>query len=110
MENKTSYKTTSLDDIMSALPEDRVARINKRAQQEVAEYMALSDIRKDLDVTQVDIAKDMGVNQVSISKLENRSDIKLSTLRNYLHALGGELVISARFPDKELTTIKSLSD
>jgi hypothetical protein len=41
------------------------------------------------------------MDQGNLSKLEQRTDMYVSTLRRYVEALGGELEIVARFPDRE---------
>ena len=38
----------------------------------------------------------------SISKLERRADMYISTLRDFVRAMGGELEITARFPEGEV--------
>ena len=47
----------------------------------------------------------MGVSQASISKVESGKDIQLSTLQNYVKALGGEVSIIAKMPDRTITLI-----
>lgn len=42
------------------------------------------------------------MSQSEISKIERRSDVYLSTLRSFIEAMGGELVIVARFPEGEV--------
>jgi hypothetical protein len=61
-------------------------------------------------LTQQRMAKKLGVKQHSISRLEQRSDMLLSTLRDYIAKMGGELVLTARFPDREPVKIKGFSD
>jgi hypothetical protein len=39
------------------------------------------------------------MGQGDISKLERRADVYISTLRRYIEAMGGELLLVARFPD-----------
>ncbi|HEV3307373.1 MAG TPA: hypothetical protein VGZ91_13130 [Candidatus Sulfotelmatobacter sp.] len=53
------------------------------------------------EMPQVHLAKILGVNQaaVSMSKLERRADMYLSTLQSFVKAMGGELKITARFPE-----------
>lgn len=41
----------------------------------------------------------MKVQQPTISKLVRRPDMKVSTLRDLIAAMGGELHITATFPD-----------
>lgn len=55
------------------------------------------DMREARHLTQVDVAKTMRLTQSSISKIEKQQDPYLSTLRRYVTALGGTLVVRARF-------------
>ena len=45
------------------------------------------------------LAKILGVNQAAVSKLERRTDMYVSTLQSFVKAMGGELKITARFPE-----------
>jgi hypothetical protein len=49
------------------------------------------------------------VEQPSIAKIEKRTDMYLSTLRNLVRAMGGDLVVTAKFPDGEVK-ISNFSD
>jgi Helix-turn-helix domain len=44
-------------------------------------------------------AKILGMNQAAVSKLEQRADMYVSTLQSFVKAMGGELKITARFPE-----------
>jgi predicted transcriptional regulator len=68
--------------------------------------MALRDIRKYRALTQEQVAKSLGGKQFYVSRLESRSDVKVSTLRDYVHALGGELQLMVTFPDGAEASIK----
>ncbi|PYX98499.1 MAG: transcriptional regulator [Acidobacteria bacterium] len=61
--------------------------------------MALDELREAREMTQVHLAKILGVNQAAVSKLERRADMYVSTLQDFVKALGGELKITARFPE-----------
>ena len=50
-------------------------------------------------MTQVHQAKILGVNQAAVSKLERHADMYVSTLQSFVKAMGGELKITARFPE-----------
>jgi hypothetical protein len=54
------------------------------------------------------MARKLGVRQHSISRLEQRSDMLLSTLADYVRKLGGELVITAEFPDRKPVRLKGI--
>ncbi|MGH7950135.1 MAG: helix-turn-helix domain-containing protein [Candidatus Binataceae bacterium] len=57
----------------------------------------LRELRKALGRSQEEIAGAMRKAQSEVSRLERRDDWYLSTLREYVHALGGELEIVANF-------------
>ena len=58
---------------------------------------SLSQIRQTHRKTQVEVAASLGVSQSVISKIESGRDVSVAQLREYIAALGGQLVISARF-------------
>jgi DNA-binding XRE family transcriptional regulator len=76
----------------------RRARIHQRAEQ-LLKQLPLEELRSARKLTQTQLAKTMGLNQASISKLERRVDMHVSTLSNLVEAMGGELQITAVFPD-----------
>src|SRR5882757_3764776 len=49
--------------------------------------------------TQMSLAELLGIPQGGVSRLERRADMYVSTLRNYIRAMGGELKITAVFPN-----------
>jgi len=80
-----------------------VALVNeyRRAMEAV---MKLTDLRLQRGMTQAQLAELLDVSQANISRVEHEDDLYLSTLRGYVEALGGELEVTAKFPDGE--TIK----
>src|SRR5437016_5511578 len=72
---------------------------NAQRVREELQRMALEELRGARQLTQSDMAEMLDVPQSSISRIEQRADMYLSTLRNYIHAVGGELRIQAVFPD-----------
>ena len=78
-------------------PEAR-ARSEAKAKQLIAE-MPLQELRAARKLTQEELAKTLNVNQAAVSKLERRADMYVSTLREFVRAMGGELEITARFPE-----------
>ena len=79
-----------------------LARAEKRAKKMLAE-MPLNELRAARQLTQESLAKSLGINQAAVSKMERRTDMYtdmyISTLRQFVAAMGGELEITARFPD-----------
>ena len=98
----------TLNEVVAALPESERAKIEARAQELIAEEMSLRDLRKAIGKTQTVIAKRLNVGQHAISRLEMRSDMFISTLRSVLKAMGGELELIARLPDRPPVRIEGL--
>lgn len=59
----------------------------------------LRELRELRGFSQADLGETIGIKQAAISRAERRSDIQLGTLAAFLHGLGGELEVTARFPD-----------
>jgi hypothetical protein len=90
----------TLEEVMADLPAKRRAKVEVRARELIAEERSLQDLRKAMNQTQVSMAKKLRVGQDSISRVEQRADMLLSTLRDYVHALGGDLHLVAQFPNR----------
>jgi len=60
--------------------------------------MTLQELRESLHIQQTELGKKLGVKQSAVSRMERRSDINLSHLKKVVEAMGGTLVIAARFP------------
>ncbi len=72
---------------------------NRRRTEEMLKALPLEGLRNARKLTQVKLAETMGLNQASVSKLEHRTDMYISTLSHFVQAMGGELQISAIFPE-----------
>lgn len=79
----------------------RVKRAQAKAKDVMAE-MFLTEIRKEVGLTQEDLAKTMGIKQPSLSKLESQDDIQVSTLGRIIKALGGQLELIAHMPGGDI--------
>ena len=75
-----------------------LARAQGKAQKLIAE-MPLHELRAARQMTQEKLAEELHVKQAAVSKLERRADMYVSTLREVISAMGGEIVITACFPD-----------
>ena len=98
----------TLNEVIASLPEAERARIEARARELIAEEMSLQDLRRAIGKTQTAIARRLKVGQDAVSKLETRSDMYVSTLRSVLKAMGGELELIARFPDRPPVRLQKL--
>lgn len=76
----------------------KIASLTNHLQEE----MTLQELRQALNLQQTDLSKRLGVKQAAISRMENRQDIHVSQLKKVIEAMGGELVITARFPNMEV--------
>jgi len=88
---------TTHNEFMNSLPKKRRKAIESRAADILAEEMTLQELRRALEQSQEATAEVLGLKQAAVSRLENRDDMRISTLRQYVHALGGELEFYARF-------------
>lgn len=102
--------TTTLKTRLKNLPAERRKKISKHAKELVAKEMTLRDLRKALELTQADMGSKLHMNQESISRLERRSDLMLSTLVSYIKAMGGELDLTAKFPNRPPVKLNGFED
>ena len=89
-----------LDDFVAKLPKEQQEAIRGRTAELLAEEATLRQIREARERSQVELAKKLHIQQAAVSRLERRTDMYLSTLRTYIEAMGGQLEIIARFPDR----------
>ncbi len=89
---------TSFRTIREKMDPERQERIQKRTEELLAE-LPLQELRQARALSQQELAEVLGLNQATVSKLERRTDMYLSSLRRFVEAMGGELEISASFPD-----------
>lgn len=80
-----------------------------RAAELIAEEMTLRELRRARKLTQVRMAKALGISQDSVSRLENRSDFLLSTLQKTVKAMGGNLSLIAKFPDRAPVVLSGIA-
>jgi len=89
----------TLKEKLATLPASRRKKIARRTEALIAEELTMRELRKARNITQVQLAKTLGVKQEQVSRIEKRTDLHLSTLRRAVEAMGGELILSAKFPD-----------
>ena len=70
--------------------------------QAMLDEMPLQELRRARALSQEQLARTLGIKQASVSKLERRTDMYIQTLRNYIEAVGGQLEITAKFPDRKV--------
>jgi len=100
-----------LDDFLSKLPQGVREAVEMRAAELIEEEATLRELREIRARSQAQIAERLHIKQPAVSKLERRTDMYISTLRDMIRAMGGDLDIIARFPDRpsvRITQFKSL--
>jgi transcriptional regulator with XRE-family HTH domain len=100
----------NLDRIRKELSPERRRKITARANEILAEEMTLRELRKAVDCTQTQVAKILGINQEGVSRLEQRTDLLLSTLRDYVKAMGGELKLVVKLPNRTTIVLSGISE
>jgi transcriptional regulator with XRE-family HTH domain len=90
----------NVNQIIRKLSRAERKKVEDRAAEIIVEEMSLRDLRKARKLTQARVAKTLGITQDSVSRLEKRTDLLLSTLRKTVKAMGGEVRITAEFPDR----------
>ena len=91
----------SFNQLLKALPQERLARIEERAQEMLLE-MALQELRQKRHLTQQQLAERLNLQQAAVSKMERQSDMHVGTLQRIIAAMGGKLKLVAQFPDEEI--------
>lgn len=89
---------TSFRTVRGKMSPERQERIRRHTEELMAE-LPLQELRQARSLSQEELAEVLGLNQATISKLERRTDMYLSSLRRFVEAMGGELEISATFPE-----------
>ncbi len=100
----------NFDDFIATLPQDEQEAIQHEAERLIKEEMNLRELRKAREYSQQLLGEILHVNQAAVSKLERRVDMYVSTLRSLISAMGGELEIIARFPDRTPVRITQFED
>jgi hypothetical protein len=95
-------------ELLAAMPAERRARIDQMSK-EMRDEMDLAQLRTAHQLSQAALGEILHVEQPAVAKLEKRTDMYVSTLRRFIQAMGGELEITARFPDHSVR-IKNFSD
>lgn len=81
---------------------ERIAKIEAQVEKDMAE-MVLSELRRQVEMTQTEVAEAMGIHQPAVSDLEKCDDMQISTLRRLVAALGGELSLIVKLPQGSYT-------
>ena len=81
--------TTNWREIRKRRPPNETAAALEKLQ------LRLAMLREQVGASQVDVAEALGTSQSNVSQLERSNDQMLSSIAKYVHALGGELKMTA---------------
>jgi predicted XRE-type DNA-binding protein len=87
--------------LREAMSPEAKAESEKMFREALAE-MPLNELRQARGLSQEMLANALGIQQPAVAKMERRTDMYISTLRSHIKAMGGELEITAHFPDGEV--------
>jgi len=79
-------------------------RVHRLAMRDVRE-IELRELREALHVTQAELAKKLKTTQAAISRLEKRPQMHVTTMRNYIEALGGQVLTLATFENRPTVSL-----
>lgn len=100
----------TLDQVIAELPPERRERVEARYQELKREVEGLRELRELAGKAQAEVASALNIKQPSVSKIEKQADMYLSTLRSYVEAIGGELELTVRLPERPALRIQHLGD
>ena len=100
----------NFDDVLKGFAPERRARIEANADAKHKQYLALKELRRARNMTQVQLAEVLGIQQASVAKMEKGGDVMLSTLRRFIEAMGGKLEIVATMPGSEPVNLERIGD
>jgi DNA-binding XRE family transcriptional regulator len=89
-----------ISELYEGMNADDLRIIEKGQELLLMEVDLISKLRKDQELTQEELAAIMEIRQAAISQIENQEDVLVKTLQRYVKALGGELEVRAKFPDR----------
>jgi DNA-binding XRE family transcriptional regulator len=84
--------------------------LRKRAYTVSPAANALAALRQQRRLSQEELAAALHVRQAAVSKMERRADLRISTLRKAVAAMGGELKMTAEFPDGPSVPIEGFGE
>ena len=100
----------SLSDIITALPPEEQTVIDANCQDMKHTVEGLCELRQIAGKAQTETASTLNIKQPSVSQIEQQTYMYLSTLRSYVEAVGGELQLMVKLPQRAALRIHQLGD
>lgn len=97
----------TFEEKLNELSESDKADVLLRTKELELEELTLAALREKLGLSQSELAELLDVKQPAVSRLENRDNLRLNTLKDIVSALGGEMDIIIRVPNKAPVLLSS---
>jgi DNA-binding XRE family transcriptional regulator len=98
------------EQVLAGESEEPQLRVKQSAAELIAEELRLRELRRLRKLTQARLSKKLKIGQEGVSRIEKRTDLYLSTLRSYVEAVGGELTLMVKFPDRPPVILTGLGE
>lgn len=100
----------TFEQFLRTLPKEEQTAIEQETERLIVEEMTLQELRQARHRSQEVVGEILHINQAAVSKIERRADMYVSTLRAFIQAMGGDLEIIARFPDRPPVRINQFEE
>jgi transcriptional regulator with XRE-family HTH domain len=90
----------SLNNMMKDLSPERRAKVEHEAEVIIERSRTISQLRKDLGLTQAQVADALDTTQGNLAQIEAKHDVLVSTVARVVEALGGKLRLKASIPGR----------
>lgn len=100
----------TFEQFLRTLPSEEQTAIAQETERLILEEMTLQELRQARHRSQEVVGEILHINQAAVSKIERRADMYVSTLRSFIQAMGGDLEIIARFPDRPPVRINQFEE
>ena len=88
-------------DLRKAMSPGAQARVHEKMLAMKA-TLPLAELRQARHFSQEQLAAVLHVKQPAVAKIEKKTDMYISSLRRFIEAMGGQLEISAHFPEGDV--------
>jgi hypothetical protein len=96
-------------ELRARMPVDAQQRSARKAEAMLA-ALELRDLARERGLAQEALAERLATAQGNVSRILPREDMHVSTLREVVEVMGGELRLTARFPDADYDLVQFSAD
>lgn len=96
----------TLENMLAEFSPKQRAEIARGGREIALQNRTIAQLRKDMNLTQAQVAKALSVTQASVAEMEARDDMMVSTVGRIVSAMGGEVELVAKLPNKGVFAIR----